>query len=117
MELTRKSEVQSDGVAPEIWYAIGVANALRTFAGLPHVVVCAMKDGKHMRQSLHASGHAVDLRTHDLSPDTTLDWSQRVNAWLNEQGFDVVLEHNPPHLHIEHDPKPGEHFWTEETAV
>jgi len=114
MALSYKPEVNPDGVAREIWYAIGVANALRLRAGLPGVTVCAMKDGQHKRQSLHASGFAVDLRTRDLSVDTALDWSRRVALELDGQGFDVVLETATPHLHIEYDPKPGEHFWTEE---
>jgi hypothetical protein len=112
--LIHKAEVGDGGVAREIWYAVGVANALRLLMMHPDMVVTSMRDGKHMEGSLHASGHAVDLRTHDLSPEAAREWARRVAKFLDEQGFDVVLEISPPHLHIEFDPKPGEHFWTVE---
>jgi hypothetical protein len=41
------------------------------------------------------------LRTKDLSEGERLSWTAHVEEVLKPLGFDVVLETNPPHLHIE----------------
>jgi hypothetical protein len=58
----------------------------------------------HRRGSAHYTGNAVDLRTRNL----TLSNRRRVASEIAErlgEDYDVVLEDDPPHLHIEYDPK------------
>jgi len=112
-----KSTVNSSGVAKEIWFACGVADALyRIIAGV-EVTVTAMKDGQHMSGSLHAKGLAVDLRTRMLGlaqGDTILAGLQ---AALEPLGFDVVDERGKtgaPHFHVEFQAKGSEKFLVKE---
>ena len=103
-----KSDVDSGNIAPQIWFALGVAWALRRMNGLPELVVTALRDGEHMQGSLHYDGRAADLRTHDLTPEDRSNWFHMLNVRLAPLGFDTVLEGD--HIHVEFDPKPGEVF-------
>lgn len=108
--LDAKPEVVTDGTSREVWFALGVAYATRIFAYGGPVTVTSMRDGQHMAGSLHFQGRAVDIRTDDLSPTAASQWARRISFMLHELGFDTILELNPPHIHVEFDPKPGEIF-------
>ena len=100
--------------ATEIWFAVGIVDAVYFTMFGRHPVVTSMKDGRHMVGSLHhwepadpADAEAVDIRTRDLTPDDI----RRLYIQLNKvlpAGFDVVVETNPPHIHIEWQPKEEE---------
>jgi hypothetical protein len=105
-----KDGVVTAGVIPQIWFAVGVADCWRRFQGFGQATVCAMRDGAHMKGSLHYDGRAVDLRTHDMSPDEAERFAAVMKQQLYPYGFDVVHEHGTEHLHIEYDPKPGRVF-------
>lgn len=105
-----KAGVNLEGVAPEIWYAIGYASALHAGLSTADLVITSAHDGEHKEGSLHYVGKAVDLRTHDLGAAAKLNWFRLLGRALNPLGFDVILERDPEHLHIEFDPKPGECF-------
>lgn len=105
-----KAGVNVTNLCPEMWYAIGYAAAVHAGITTADTVITSGNDGEHMEGSLHYAGRAVDLRTQDMSADACMTWARRVRVLLAAQGFDVVLEFRPPHLHIEYDPKPGEHF-------
>lgn len=109
--LILKPEVKTETVTREIWYAIGVVSAIHArLFGRP-LCITSLCDGEHGARSLHYAGRAFDARTKDLSPETELLFYAQCKQALALQGFDVVLEHNPRHLHIEYDPKPGEHLY------
>lgn len=109
MTVYRKAGVSDSNIAGQVWFAIGVAAAMRECMGLPPATITSLRDGSHMANSLHYVGRAVDLRTHDLPAEVAGEWARRCEKLLHPQGFDVLLEKNPEHLHIEYDPKePGQ---------
>lgn len=59
-------------------------------------------NGRHKSSSLHYQGHAVDLRTRDMTPDQRRDALNRLREVLGED-FDVVDEGD--HIHVEYDPE------------
>jgi hypothetical protein len=64
-----KQGVEQKEIALQIYYAIGVAEAVYRQRGM-QLVVTSLNDGQHMKESLHYKGLAVDLRTRDLSYST-----------------------------------------------
>jgi len=76
------------------------------------MVITSVNDGTHGKKSLHAIGHAVDIRVHGL--DEQLEESLEdfgLTIWDCLGGpvgqYDVVMEHlGTPnaHLHIEYQP-------------
>lgn len=104
-----KQNVKLSGASFQIGYACAIAEAvLSTIAPSVPFVVTSAKDGVHGLGSLHGTGHAVDVRTRELTRPQRETFSSRVRAALDPHGFDVVLESD--HLHVEFDPKPGEKF-------
>ena len=57
---------------------------------------------KHKWSSLHYSGHAVDLRTRNLTEKQINDVTAELRLKLGKD-YDVVIEGN--HIHMEYDPK------------
>jgi hypothetical protein len=109
-----KPEVRPEGVCREIWYAIGVAAALKGGS----CVVTSLTDGQHNPGSKHPSGNAVDFRIRDMNNDAAIAWFNALKAHLDPMGFDVCFEGGVgatpattgAHIHCEFDPKPGESF-------
>lgn len=60
-------------------------------------------DGRHMKNSKHYSGLALDLRTNALNTGELTKWADGMRKVLGDD-YDVVVESN--HLHVEYDPKP-----------
>lgn len=100
-----KDGVTQQGVVPQIWYAIGLADGIYRANGL-RLVVTSLTDGEHMQNSLHYSGKAVDLRTRSVPHDLLRSVHGSLVTVLDPMGYDVILEQD--HIHIEFDPKPGE---------
>ena len=79
-----------------------------------HFVIGRLRDGMygevtggvegHSLPSLHVLGGALDYRTRALTEAEQRKFANEVRDKLGD-GFDVVLEHDPPHLHVEYDPK------------
>ena len=111
-----KEGVVVDGLAQEMFYALGLADQAYADEGLECIVTSA-KDSHHNVNSIHGQGLAVDLHNSDLQPD------QYDRIWLKlkrleKYGFDVIKEvpgstaaTTGPHFHIEFQPKSGETFW------
>lgn len=57
-------------------------------------------DGKHMENSKHYSGNAIDIRTFDMN---FAIYNKHLIQNILGNDYDVVLEDN--HIHIEYDPK------------
>lgn len=119
MLLLKNSGVIHEGLAPEMWYALGVAAALKHKMFGLNCVVTALLDGEHNPGSLHPKGLAGDIRTLDLTTSEGSAYLSVLKENLEPLGFDVVWELGPgatpattqSHAHIEFQPKPGESFW------
>jgi hypothetical protein len=95
------------GVTPAILRAMASAGEIFAKEGRP-LVVTSVRDGKHMKDSLHYHGAAFDCRSKHL-PDyeTKLRVLGALEAILGRD-YDVILERRgdpSEHFHIEYDPK------------
>jgi hypothetical protein len=95
------------GVTPAILRAMASAAEIFEREGLP-LVVTSVRDGKHMKGSLHYLGAAFDCRSkHIPDYETKLRVLGALEAILGRD-YDVILERRgdpSEHFHIEHDPK------------
>lgn len=66
--------------------------------------VTSGSEGQHGRTSLHNDGSALDFETKHLPRVLALSVSKDVTERLGPD-YDVLLEMDPPHLHIEWQPK------------
>ena len=64
------------------------------------MTITSANDGKHMKNSLHYSGKAIDIRSRDMANPTLVAYY--LNIWLGSD-FDVIFEGD--HIHIEYDNK------------
>ena len=97
-----KKGVKAKGLQPEINLAIEEAREVFRDLGVEMVITDLGR--RTNRASLHYEGLAVDLRTKHLTkPDRALA-ANRLRLALGPE-YDVVLETDPPHLHVEFDPK------------
>lgn len=98
-----KPGVKFGGVCPEIVLALQIAETVYADAGL-RLTVTSICEGKHGVRSLHPKGRAADLRTIDVPPARRETLREMLAAALGDD-FDVVLELEPPHIHLEYDPE------------
>jgi hypothetical protein len=97
--ISLKSDVEINGIRPEISLAISIAHSVMIRRGWD-LLVTSVRDGVHMEGSRHYSGCAFDLRTNNLD-------AQQISLLRNELAgalgpdFDVVIEAS--HLHVEFD--------------
>jgi hypothetical protein len=91
-----------------MWYAAGVVEAAYKRRGHEAVLSCGDDSHEERPASLHHGGLAADWRTRNLPASTLAFIVSDLKELLEPLGFDVVLEHKPPHLHIEYQPKNGE---------
>ena len=100
-----KNEVSLKGITPQIVVAMMVASSLFSVEYQVPLTVTSGSEGKHGYASLHFCGNAIDIRAKDLpswiSPERVHD---DLKARLCHE-FDVVLERDPLHIHIEWQPK------------
>ena len=90
--------VRLAGIRPEILLAAAVAEGVYQAEGRDCVITSGL-EGKHMANSLHYSGNAIDLRIAG-SKDPSLT-AAKIRAALGDE-FDVVLESD--HIHVEFQP-------------
>ena len=109
-----KETVTRQGVQPQIFYAIGVAECVYREAGFACIVTSLTDSHEDRPASLHNKGLAVDFRTRHLTPEAKFKIAGSLKAILDPQGYDVVMEAN--HIHVEFDPKGKEH-WIHMEAV
>ena len=108
-----KRGVTQEGTRPEIWYALGVAEAVYKQHGHTLTVTSLTDSHAHRPKSLHNKGLAADLRIRAMPSSTVGVIVRDLHRVLDVQGFDVVGE--PDHIHVEFDPKEGQQ-WLEEVA-
>lgn len=61
-------------------------------------------DGLHMVGSKHYTDEAIDLRVRDIVMPLRKKLAEVLASQLGKN-YDVLLKSNPPHIHIEYDPK------------
>lgn len=119
MILLKDFTVKTEGLSPEIYFALGVAAAIRQDLFKLNCVITALLDGQHNPGSLHPLGLAADLRTLDLTQTERQAFFNALKDELEPVGFDIVWENGvgataattAAHIHIEFQPKAGESFW------
>ena len=93
-----KPGISIEGIKPELLAGLMVADDIFHREFKAEMTITAVTDGKHMTNSKHYTGHAVDIRTRDLSrPEAILS---RLNQELDEW-YDIVMESD--HIHFEYD--------------
>lgn len=118
MILLKDKSVLTVGLSPEMFFALGVASALKSKMFGMKTVVTSLLDGEHNTGSLHPMGEAADIRTLDLTPEQRMAWFNAIKDELEPIGFDVVWEGGigatamttAAHIHCEFDPKERT-FW------
>lgn len=118
MILLKDLSIIHDGLQPEMYFALGVACALRQDLFKMNCVITSLLDGEHNPGSLHPKGYAADLRTLDLTPEQRQSFITSLREELEPLGFQIVWEGAPgataattaAHLHVEFDPH-GQKFW------
>jgi hypothetical protein len=98
-----KDDVRVLGTRNELTIGLLVAWGVFMERGLACVITGAI-EGKHSRASLHYAGDAVDLRIRHVAPDQREQIADEIRDRIGPD-FDVVLESDPPHIHIEFQPK------------
>ena len=92
---------QIQGMTPELLAGLNICDEVyRSWSTI--MVVKHVKDGQHMRASLHYSGNAADIRTSTL-PEGKAEQVATECAEACGGEYDVVLEDT--HLHLEYQPK------------
>lgn len=98
-----KQGVKLAGIKPETIMAVLVVDNIYKDHGRPEgVTITSICDGKHMPNSKHYSGEAIDTRTRYFNRSKQKELTQDIKNQLGSE-FDVVLERD--HIHIEFDPK------------
>lgn len=97
-----KDGVICKGTRSETLIAISVLAGIFGKLG-KEFIITSLLDGKHMRNSLHYVGLAVDVRTRDLDDAQKQALLTEAKEEL-EPFYDVLLEED--HLHVEFDPNP-----------
>lgn len=93
-----KPGVKLTGIRSEILLAAVVAEGVYRNEGQQCMITSAL-DGKHMDNSLHYSGQAIDLRIAGLKDAKSTADAIRVALGAE---FDVILESD--HIHVEYQP-------------
>lgn len=100
------------GVKWQMFYAAIVVEEVLEDRGY-ECVITSGTDGQHGHGpsqpgkgdgTLHDDGEALDFRSRDIP----LDQREPIRAQISKalgKDYDVILEENPPHYHLEHDPK------------
>ncbi len=102
-----QSNVRTDNVVPQVWWALGVADLLHQEMFDKELEVTSINDSHEERPlSLHNQGEAFDIRTRHMTLDARLKFFKVLKLKIDPKGFDTVDEGN--HIHVEFQPKKGE---------
>ena len=114
MLLQFKRGVNTEGVLPQVWFALGIAQEIYARETKKPLIVTSLDDGTHKKTSKHYKGLGADLRTKHLTAPEVAVVFKALQTSLEPLCFDVVLEGD--HIHIEYDPKQGEAWLREGVA-
>lgn len=96
-----KDGVSVDGIKKETIALIVILNTYFELRIGKELVITSCTDGKHMKNSKHYSGYAIDIRIRHLS----VCEMNNLLAWFkshHDREFDMVVEKD--HIHVEYDP-------------
>lgn len=101
-----KTGVDLRGLTPQMAVAYSIAQQIYHEVAGQRCVITSASDGKHMPNSLHYKGKALDFRTNNLRPEQVHPVFLALKEALHPGQFDVVLERD--HIHCEWDFKETE---------
>lgn len=101
--MTIKRGVRLQGLRPELIPAMMVAQSVYAANGCGFEITSVV-EGAHMRGSLHYSGAAFDCGIAGISALNAKQLSELIRSSLPGD-FDVVLELERVHIHVEYQPK------------
>ena len=96
-----KPGVSVYGIQKEIIQIIAIINTYFELRMRKEFVITSCTDGKHMKNSKHYSGFAIDIRICHLSAieiDNFIAWFRS----HHDENYDIVRESD--HIHVEYDP-------------
>jgi len=97
-------EVVLDGVDPRLMsYAEHLGMAHQVLFGKP-LVITSGKEGRHVQNSFHELGRALDVRTEDKDPEEQLVFMTVISFSAPVVGvavFDERSTHDQKHIHLE----------------
>jgi len=103
-----KEGVRMSNLQPQAVVAICAAYSIYQDFGHRDMTVTSCNDSRHSATSLHYSGNAFDLRTHNTGEGERL--ANQIRLALPALDFDVIFEGEATeneHIHIEHQPRGG----------
>lgn len=107
-----KQGASLNGVKWQMFYAAIVVEAVLEDRGY-ECVITSGTDGQHGHgpsqpgkadSTLHDDGEALDFRSRHIPATEREPIRAQIKLALGKD-YDVVLETDPPHFHLEHDPK------------
>lgn len=96
-----KDGVKVDGIKKETITLIAILNCYFYLRIGKPLVITSCTDGKHMKNSKHYSGYAIDIRTRHLNVQEI----EKLVIWFkncHDKKYDIVVEND--HIHVEYDP-------------
>lgn len=99
MKKIKDSTVHVQGLQPEMSFGDSIVTACFAYHGYD-CIVTSINDGVHMASSKHYSGQAIDYRWWHVEPAHQKALYADLRDSLGSD-FDVVLENEPVHLHVE----------------
>ena len=99
MKRKLKALVRPEGVGPEVFFALWVAEGVYEEMGATAIVITSLTDGRHLRGSTHYCGKGIDLRIWTLDVDKRKPAAELIQHRLGAAYF-VKLESD--HLHIQY---------------
>ena len=99
-----KKGVSIYGLQPEMLWAADRGNEVWEKHGVYWFTVTSGRGDKHGEGSHHPLGLGLDVRRRGLSLEKVKLMVKDLKKVLGPD-FDVVIEFDPPHIHIEYDPK------------
>jgi hypothetical protein len=95
------ASVSFKDLQPQAALAIVMSDQVYQEHGIPETWITSANDKRHKTGSLHYSGHAFDLRVHNIPREKHHQVHQALKKRLSP-GFDVLYEID--HIHVEYDP-------------
>lgn len=97
-----KGGAKVKGLKPEMDHAIRVAREVYQQYGYDCVLTGGTEEGH--KTIVHPLGYAVDFRTRHLSAVAKNEVASTMADRLTDE-YQVLLKEDPPHIHVEFDPR------------
>jgi hypothetical protein len=106
--ISLRADVRLAGLKTEMLLAMVITDRLCERAHYD-VLLTSGAEGQHSEKSLHYVGYAFDFVLLGIKGDVLVEYRKIKEALAKalERDFDVVMETQPLHLHVEYQPKRG----------